>query len=113
MASRTARPLCEPKPSIEEEAYRLIVDGLIENEQPWTLEHLYALPQETEITRLICIEGWSAIGKWTGTPLSYFLERIGADTCAKYAHFTCSEGYFQLHRHGERPASADADDVQV
>lgn len=80
-------------PDIDEEAYRLIVDGLIENKQPWTLEQLYALPQETQITRLICVEGWSAIGKWTGTPLREFLQRIGADVSAKYVHFTCSEGY--------------------
>jgi DMSO/TMAO reductase YedYZ molybdopterin-dependent catalytic subunit len=80
-------------PDIDEEAYRLIVDGMIENKQPWTLDQLYALPQETQITRLICVEGWSAIGKWTGTPLRDFLARIGADTRAKYVHFTCSEGY--------------------
>ena len=80
-------------PDIDEEAYRLIVDGLIDNKQPWTLEQLYALPQETQITRLICVEGWSAIGKWTGVPLREFLARIGADTRAKYVHFACSEGY--------------------
>ena len=44
------------------------------SKQPWTLEQLYALPQETQITRLICVEGWSAIGKWTGAPL----ERVPA-----------------------------------
>jgi Oxidoreductase molybdopterin binding domain len=41
----------------------------------------------------VCIEGWSAIGKWTGTPLREFLRRIGADTGAKYVHFVCAEGY--------------------
>ena len=80
-------------PDIDEERYRLIVDGLIENKQPWTLEQLYALPQETQITRLICVEGWSAVGKWTGTPLREFLRRIGADTKAKYVWFQCAEGY--------------------
>jgi len=80
-------------PDIDEERYRLIVDGLIENMRPWTLEQLYALPQDTQITRLICVEGWSAIGKWTGVPLREFLKRIGADLTAKYVHFTCAEGY--------------------
>ena len=80
-------------PDIDEESYRLIVDGLIDNKQPWTLEQLYALPQETQVTRLVCVEGWSMVGKWTGTPLREFLTRIGADTRAKYVHFTCSEGY--------------------
>jgi DMSO/TMAO reductase YedYZ molybdopterin-dependent catalytic subunit len=80
-------------PDIDEDHYRLIVDGLVDNKQPWSLEQLYALPQETQITRLICIEGWSAVGKWTGTPLRTFLARIGADLRAKYVHFVCSEGY--------------------
>jgi DMSO/TMAO reductase YedYZ molybdopterin-dependent catalytic subunit len=80
-------------PDIDEDRYRLIVDGLIENKEPWTLGQLHALPQETQITRLICVEGWSAVGKWTGVPLRDFLSRIGADLTARYVHFTCAEGY--------------------
>ena len=60
---------------------------------PWTLEQLYALPQFSQVTRHICVEGWSAIGKWTGVRLSEFLKRIGADTRAKYVWFGCAEGY--------------------
>jgi DMSO/TMAO reductase YedYZ molybdopterin-dependent catalytic subunit len=84
----------ENAPDIDEDAYRLIVDGLVEHKQPWTLEQLYGLPQETQITRLVCVEGWSEIGKWTGTPLREFLRRIGADLQAKYVHFVCAEGYY-------------------
>jgi DMSO/TMAO reductase YedYZ molybdopterin-dependent catalytic subunit len=80
-------------PDVDEETYKLLIDGLVEEKRPWTPDELYALPQETQITRLICIEGWSAIGKWTGTPLHMFLRRIGADLTAKYVHFTCAEGY--------------------
>src|SRR5262245_21624766 len=83
----------EDAPDVDEDHYRLIVDGLIERKQPWTLEQLSALPQETQITRLVCVEGWSAIGQWTGVPLRVFLERIGADLTAKYVHFACAEGY--------------------
>jgi DMSO/TMAO reductase YedYZ molybdopterin-dependent catalytic subunit len=83
----------ENAPDVDEERYRLIVDGLVENKQPWTLAQLNALPKETQITRLICIEGWSEIGKWTGVPLGAFLARIGADRTAKYVHFACAEGY--------------------
>jgi DMSO/TMAO reductase YedYZ molybdopterin-dependent catalytic subunit len=83
----------EDAPDVDEDSYRLIVDGLIERKEPWTLEQLNALPQETQITRLICVEGWSAIGKWSGVPLRAFLERIGADLSARYVHFACAEGY--------------------
>jgi DMSO/TMAO reductase YedYZ molybdopterin-dependent catalytic subunit len=80
-------------PDVDEDTYRLQLDGLIENKQAWTLDQLYALPQETQITRLICVEGWSEIGKWTGASLHDFLRRVGADLTAKYVHFACSEGY--------------------
>ena len=45
------------------------------------------------MTRLICVEGWSAIGKWSGVRFSNFLQRIGADTTAKYVGFQCSDDY--------------------
>jgi DMSO/TMAO reductase YedYZ molybdopterin-dependent catalytic subunit len=80
-------------PDVDEERYRLIIDGLVANKQPWTLDALALLPQETQITRLVCVEGWSAIGKWSGVRLRSFLERIGADLNAKYVHFVCAEGY--------------------
>ena len=56
---------------------------------------MYKLPQVKQVTRHICVEGWSAIGSWTGTPLRDFLKIIGADTRAKYVWFQCAdkEGY--------------------
>jgi DMSO/TMAO reductase YedYZ molybdopterin-dependent catalytic subunit len=83
----------EDAPEVDKEDYKLLVGGLVEDKKSWTLEQLYALPQETQITRLVCVEGWSEIGKWTGTPLREFLRRIGADTSAKYVWFRCAEGY--------------------
>jgi DMSO/TMAO reductase YedYZ molybdopterin-dependent catalytic subunit len=80
-------------PEVDAADFKLEVGGLIDNKQPWTLDQLYALPQETQITRHICIEGWSAIGKWTGVRLAEFLRRLGADTSAKYVWFRCAEGY--------------------
>jgi DMSO/TMAO reductase YedYZ molybdopterin-dependent catalytic subunit len=80
-------------PEVDGDTYKLEIDGLVENKQPWTLEELYKLPQEKQITRHICVEGWSAIGSWTGARLSDFLQRIGADLTAKYVYFICAEGY--------------------
>ena len=62
-------------PEVDGETYRLEVGGMVENKKSWSLEELYALPQEKQITRHICVEGWSAIGSWTGTPLRDFLKR--------------------------------------
>jgi len=80
-------------PEVDGKTYKLEVAGLVENKKPWTLDELYALPQVSQITRHICVEGWSAIGSWQGAPLSEFLKRIGADTRAKYVWFKGAEGY--------------------
>src|SRR6266702_4309130 len=73
--------------------YKLELSGLIRDKKPWTLPELYALPQTSQITRHICVEGWSAIGKWSGVRFSDFLARVGADTTAKYVGFECADDY--------------------
>jgi DMSO/TMAO reductase YedYZ molybdopterin-dependent catalytic subunit len=82
-------------PVISGTEYRLELAGLIDNKTPWTVPQLYALPQKPQVTRHVCVEGWSMIGKWTGTPLKVFLERVGADTTAKYVGFVCADGYYE------------------
>ncbi len=81
-------------PMVDGEAYRLQLSGLIRDTRPWTLPELYALPQASQVTRHICVEGWSAIGKWSGVPFRLFLERIGADLSARYVGFKCADDYY-------------------
>lgn len=81
-------------PEIDAATWKLEVSGLVADKAPWTLEKLRALPQESQITRHICIEGWSQIGQWSGVPLRTFLERTGADLTAKYVGFKCADRYY-------------------
>ncbi|MDH4191908.1 MAG: molybdopterin-dependent oxidoreductase, partial [Betaproteobacteria bacterium] len=74
--------------------YRLEVSGRVADKHAWTLAELRALPQTDQVTRHICVEGWSAIGKWGGVAFSNFLARIGADTSAKYVGFKCADDYY-------------------
>ena len=85
----------EKAPRLDAADYRLALSGLVADKRPWTVDQLHALPQVSQITRHICVEGWSLIGKWTGTPFRTFLERIGADTTARYVGFTCADGYYE------------------
>jgi DMSO/TMAO reductase YedYZ molybdopterin-dependent catalytic subunit len=82
-------------PEVDGASYRLELGGLIADKRPWTLEALHRLPQEAQITRHICVEGWSAVGEWGGVRFSEFLHRIGADTSAKYVGFKCADNYYQ------------------
>ena len=80
-------------PDIDGKQYKLEVSGLVDNKKSWTLAELHKLPEVKQITRHICVEGWSAIGSWSGTPLRDFLKLVGADTKAKYVWFRCAEDY--------------------
>ena len=81
-------------PEVDAGSYKLELAGLIRDKRPWTLDRLYALPQESQITRHVCVEGWSAIGKWGGVRFRNFLEMIGADLGAKYVGFKCADDYY-------------------
>ena len=74
--------------------YKLEVGGMVKEKKVWRLPELYALPQVSQITRHICVEGWSAIGQWSGARFSDFLQRVGADTSAKYIGFKCADDYY-------------------
>ena len=75
------------------DGWRLEVAGSVSDKRPWTIPALRTLPQSEQITRHICIEGWSQIGRWSGVPLKAFLERIGADLRAPFVSFKCFDGY--------------------
>ena len=73
--------------------WKLEVIGLVEHPLSLSLDQLRAQPSRTQITRHDCVEGWSAIGGWTGVPLRAFLERVGADLRAKYVAFKTADDY--------------------
>src|SRR3546814_2024995 len=50
-----------------------------------------AMPQRTQITRHDCVEGWSAIGRWTGVQLGRILEAAGVKDGARYIVFRCAD----------------------
>ncbi|SFB95096.1 Oxidoreductase molybdopterin binding domain-containing protein [Polaromonas sp. OV174] len=79
---------------VEESGYRLEVTGLVADKRKWTLAELRAMPQIDQVTRHICVEGWSAIGKWGGVSFERFLRQVGADLSAKYVGFKCADDYF-------------------
>ena len=71
--------------------WRLRVDGLVANPLNLSLPDLRAFPARTQITRHDCVEGWSCIGKWTGSPLSEVLARAGTRSQARFVVFRCAD----------------------
>lgn len=71
--------------------WRLKVDGLVAQPREFSLAALKLMPSRTQITRHDCVEGWSAIGKWTGVPLAEVLRTAGLLPTARYVVFHCAD----------------------
>jgi DMSO/TMAO reductase YedYZ molybdopterin-dependent catalytic subunit len=71
--------------------WKLRVDGLVENVTEFSLVQLRSMNSRTQITRHDCVEGWSAIGKWTGVPLSEVLQVARPRPAARYVVFHCAD----------------------
>lgn len=69
--------------------YRLSVSGLVETPKSYSLSEIRNMPSRTQITRHDCVEGWSCIAKWTGTPLSVVLDEVKLKPSARYLVFHC------------------------
>jgi DMSO/TMAO reductase YedYZ molybdopterin-dependent catalytic subunit len=71
--------------------WRLRVDGLVSKPLSLSLDQIRAAPRRTQITRHDCVEGWSAIGQWTGVPLKLILDAAQLSTRARYLVFHCAD----------------------
>ena len=71
--------------------WRLDVGGLVRNPLSLSLDNIRKLPQRTQITRHDCVEGWSAIGEWTGRQWSLLLEAADLMPEARYIVFRCAD----------------------
>lgn len=69
--------------------YRLQVDGLVEQPLSVSLDEIRNMPARTQITRHDCVEGWSCIAEWTGTPVGTLLDAARVKPTARYVVFSC------------------------
>jgi DMSO/TMAO reductase YedYZ molybdopterin-dependent catalytic subunit len=71
--------------------WKLAIGGLVERRLELSLDQVRALPQRTQITRHDCVEGWSAIGQWTGPQLKAVLDMARLKPEARYIVFRCAD----------------------
>jgi DMSO/TMAO reductase YedYZ molybdopterin-dependent catalytic subunit len=64
--------------------WHLKVDGMAAHPAEFSLAEIKSFPTSSQITMIGCEEGWTYIAEWTGVPLSYILDRVGALPQARY-----------------------------
>ena len=77
-----------PEPS----AWRLEVGGLVRTPLLLTLDEVRRMARLTYTVKHHCVEGWSAIATWTGTPLRAIAERAGLAREARFVRFDSFDG---------------------
>jgi DMSO/TMAO reductase YedYZ molybdopterin-dependent catalytic subunit len=67
--------------------WRLTVDGMVERPTTFSVDQLKSYPSRSQITEVVCEEGWSYIAEWNGVPLSHILNLVGTNPQAKYVFY--------------------------
>ena len=67
--------------------WRLTVNGLVDRPASFSLAELKSYPSRSQITQVICEEGWSYIAEWIGVPLSHVLDLVGVQPQARYVAY--------------------------
>ena len=65
--------------------WTLSVDGMVAHPTTFSLADLRSLPAKSQITEVVCEEGWSYVAEWIGTPLYHVLDEVGVAPQARYA----------------------------
>jgi len=71
--------------------WRLSVDGMVARPGSFSLADLKSLPVHSQITEVVCEEGWSYIAEWIGTPLIEVLNEVGFLPEARYVVYVSTE----------------------
>ena len=64
--------------------WQLSIQGMVARPGAFSLANLRTFPVRSQITEVVCEEGWSYIAEWIGTPLSSILESCGILPQARY-----------------------------
>ena len=72
--------------------WRVDIDGLVARPVSLPLAEIKNYPSSSQVTQLICEEGWSFIAEWIGTPLSLVLEAAGILPQARYVVYSSKRG---------------------
>ncbi|MGC2447282.1 MAG: molybdopterin-dependent oxidoreductase, partial [Candidatus Sulfotelmatobacter sp.] len=64
--------------------WRLAIDGMVVRPASLSLSDLRSLPVRSQITEVVCEEGWSYVAEWIGTPLVEVLKSSGILPQARY-----------------------------
>lgn len=71
--------------------WQLAVGGMVARPTTFSLADLRSMPAKSQITEVVCEEGWSYVAEWIGTPLHHVLQEVGVHPQARYVVYNSIE----------------------
>jgi methionine sulfoxide reductase catalytic subunit len=84
-----------PVPPIDAASYRLNIHGLVDKPQTLSLDQLRRLPQESQNTRMKCVQCWSSRATWGGFRFGHLLEIAKPAKTAKAVRLDCADKWYE------------------
>ena len=90
---RSANPFM----GVEANGWSLSVRGMVENPIILGYEDLFLFKTVSQVSRLKCVECWSATAQWQGFHFQELVERVKPDPKAKYVYFQSADSYYESY----------------
>lgn len=84
-----------PVPPIDQKTYRLEVKGLVEKASSLPVAELRKFSQESQNTRMKCVQCWSSRAEWGGFRFGELLERVKPTKAAKVVRLDCADKWYE------------------
>jgi DMSO/TMAO reductase YedYZ molybdopterin-dependent catalytic subunit len=84
-----------PIPPIDPKTYRLKIAGLVERPQALTVDVLRRFPQETQSSRMKCVQCWSSRATWGGFRFGHLLELVKPLKSAQAVRIDCADKWYE------------------
>jgi sulfoxide reductase catalytic subunit YedY len=84
-----------PVAAIDAAAYQLKIHGLVEKPQSIPLAQLRRFPQETQNSRMKCVQCWSARTSWGGFRFGHIVETVKPLRTAKAVRIDCADKWYE------------------
>ncbi len=84
-----------PVPPIDQKTWRLKIGGLVERPVQLSVGELRKLPQETQSSRMKCVQCWSARTSWSGFRFHRLLELVKPRAAAKAVRVDCADKWYE------------------
>ena len=85
----------KPLEPVDPDRWTLSVEGLVKKSQELTLPDVQSLPLVSQVSRMKCVECWSAAAKWEGFHLRSLMEIVNPLPEAQWLHFYCADDYYE------------------